>query len=878
MLLGVLILVLTVKGYAQKSPDDVRVTYTAVNKTLPRVLKDLVGISGVNIIYSENKLNKKRKINFQAKKEKLGSILHIVLEPFRMDYEVIGDNIVIVSVRSETFKKDVRISGFIRDERSGEVLPYATLYDAKNNVLIEANENGFYGALVQRKEYRFAVSYIGYRDTIYNAFFGENKIQDLVLKNENTINEIIVTDEKADKIEKFGVDRFNKTHVNHSTFVGGEADINRVIGMSAGVATGADGFGGMSVRGGNYDQNLVLFDGVPIQHSGHALGLVSIFNSNVIQEASLYKSNFPSKYGGRLSSILDIRTREGNYKKLSGEFGLSTLTSKATLEGPIIKDKASFLVSYRRTFADVWIKALSRYQNDINGDEGESSYNFYDFNAKLNFILNKNHKLFFSYYQGKDDFSNYRNALRQIETIKIEDRNRNDLIWGSKIGSLHLYSKWSSQFFSRFMIYGSDWNYESFDFDSYYIDKDSSQSEIYDLEYEWSSIQSLGSRLEMDWLVNGWLNLSFGGSINQQIFNPSGVYKNNINSGSLYPSIPTKDGIAAERSSNELENQEINGFLEAVIQFAPNTSLLLGAHASLYQINDKQYQSIQPRVLFATGSRNARFHVGASNMVQYNSIISSNQLGLPSDLWVTSTDRLKPSDAWIFTLGSSYFSNTGINVSGEVYYKMMNNLLGLDEGGNIPFDGEGNWENFIPNGKAVSYGLELEFMKRFGKYNFRTNYTYSKSTRDFADLNNGMMFDYRYDRTHMFNCNMSANLGSKADVSLNFIYGTGNPATFPTSEIIELETSNGDKYLSIIYSEKNNVRFKDYVRVDLGFNFYTKYKFGKQKFFIGVYNLLNTTNPLFLDIRRNKFDPDVYELQSVSVLPILPAINYSLSF
>ena len=266
-------------------------------------------------------------------------------------------------------------------------------------------------------------------------------------------------------------------------------------------------------------------------------------------------------------------------------------------------------------------------------------------------------------------------------------------------------------------------------------------------------------------------------------------------------------------------------------------------------------------------------------MAQYNQILSDNQLGFPSDLWVTSTDFLKPATSWQAAVGLTFDIRDQFDAGAEVYYRNMDNIISLAEGGVVPFDSEDmQWENSVPRGSGSAYGFETTLQKRFGKLNFNVNYTYSKSTRDFNDLNNGIEFDFRYDRTHMFNCNMRRSLGDFADVSLNFIYGTGNPVTIPTSEIVELTNIEGEKFLSIVYEEKNNVRIRDYLRVDLGFNFYTKYKFGHQKFFIGIYNMTNQRNPLYFDIKRNKFDPNVYELNSISVLPILPAINYSLAF
>lgn len=860
-------------------PDQVLVTYTSINKNLPQVLEDLVALSGVNIIYSEAKLNKTRKVKIQVRKEKLGTVLKLILAPFRMDYELIGDNIVIINKRSEDYKAEIVFNGYIRDKATGETLPYATLYDDDSELGVSANENGFFSIKIPRKEYKFKVSFVGYETVKLEGFFGEDKFKVVELENINTLNEVIITESNnKESSNLIGIENYDKSHLNHATFLGGESDVFRLVGMSSGVSSGADGFGGLSVRGGSYDQNLILLDGVPLHHTGHALGLISVFNSSTIQDAKLYKSGFPSKYGGKLSSILDIRTREGNYKKIGGEVSLSTLASKISLEGPILKDKASFLVSYRRTFADLWIKSLSSYQYDLNQDEGEASYKFSDLNAKVNFKLGKSNTLILSYFNADDKFSNLKDSKKTVEGIRFEDINRENLGWGSNLFSIHLNSQLSKKAFSRLIGYRSNWDYKSYDFDSYNIIREQSISEIYNASLEGSNIENIGARYEVDYMANNKYTLRTGIASIFQKFNPQAAYLNNIKDEFIYPNIINQATLESIASKINISSEEYQFFIDNEIKFG-NTILNLGLHNSYYKVGDKSYLSIQPRISYLVNGDFSSVKFAATKMTQYNQVLSNNQLGFPSDLWITSTDLLRPADGWTYSIGSLLNIDKTFDINVEGYYKIMNGLISLNEGENVPFnDPDKEWERTVARGRGTAYGAEIDLLKRFGETNFNFNYTYSRSNRDFEDLNNGIIFDYKYDRRHMFNGNIIRSLGKKADISLNIVYGKGNPVTIPTSEITEVTNIDGKKFLSIVYSEKNGSNFRDYLRVDIGFNFYTEYSFGKQKFSLGVYNLLNNTNPLYYDVRRNNFDPNVYELHSISILPILPSINYSLTF
>ena len=442
---------------AQVDPQSVIVSYKCINKPLPIVLKELSKSTGVNIVFSESKLKEKKPVTISATNERLVDVLRFILKPSRLTIEIIGNSIAVVSEKFTELDKDFTISGYVKSAGDGEVLPYATVFLNDHSAGVYANEKGFYSFKLKRGNYSIVYSYIGFIEDSLKIFLKRDTTINAQLKTANLLTEVLIEEDLDQTALKYGEDLISRDKIAASLLFAGEADVIKAVNSTAGVSSASDGFGGLSVRGGNYDQNLILFDGVPVQNTGHAFGLISIFNSSVIQDARLIKGGFPARYGGRLSSVLDVKTREGNKKNFNAEISISTIASKAVIEGPIKKDKASFILSYRRTFADPWIREISRYINKSSFSKGETSYFFDDFNAKLNFNITKKHQLILSYYAGRDKLNSTSNSQKISSNIVYTNVNNQDQKWGNGVVSIHLNSQVGNNMFSKLIAYQSIW-------------------------------------------------------------------------------------------------------------------------------------------------------------------------------------------------------------------------------------------------------------------------------------------------------------------------------------------------------------------------------------------------------------------------------------
>ena len=421
---------------SQALPDEVRISYACNNKPLVIVIEEISKRAGVPIVFSSKRISTRRKVTFNPRSnETLGTILTVILSRYKLRYEIVGDQIVIKRDIKSRPLKDAIISGYITDKETGEPLIGANIYTTDKTKGTITNVNGFYSLKFKPSTYRLQFSYVGYKIEREQFYFGKDTVLSLELMPQVLLNDVLITDsntlpeeETSSSEESISLDELNSI-----TSLGGESDIMRTIGFLPGVSSGPDGLGGINIRGGSSDQNLILLDGVPVYNAGHSLGIYSIFNSDIVKSAKIVKGSFPSRYGGRLSSVIDIRTKEGNTKKVSGAVSVSMITSKGYVEGPIGKNGSSFLFSARRTFVDPWMKELTKYLNEQNENEGFANYYFYDLNGKVNFKLGSKTNIMLGSFVGKDDFTNDVLSKRTNEDFSTEQRDRLNWDWGNKV-------------------------------------------------------------------------------------------------------------------------------------------------------------------------------------------------------------------------------------------------------------------------------------------------------------------------------------------------------------------------------------------------------------------------------------------------------------
>lgn len=858
--------------------DEVVISYASKNKPLSLVLNELSDKSGVNIVFSERRIPSNSKVSISAIRQPLGIILKAILSKRKCQYDIIGDEIVVSRVSFRDLNRKLTISGYLSDQKSGELLVGANVFLFDKSKGTQTNEYGFYSLTLPKGTKRMYYSYLGYKQVVEEFYLDEDTLINKELIPDVQLNEITILDDVENQEEPQAVSqsKLNLDRIRTASSLLGEADVIRLVGMMPGVDSGADGLGGMNVRGGSADQNLVLLDGVPIYSPGHALGIFSVFNSNIIKNATLIKGNIPARYGGRLSSVLDVRTREGNNKKLSGDITLSALAIKGSIEGPIGSKGSSYIFSARRTLLDFYIKSITKFQNESNGNTGFSNYNFMDLNGKVNIKLNKNHTLYLSSFFGQDNFETNKDEITIEASTQNIYRSKTNLNWdwGNRVFSAKLVSQYSKKSFGRLTAYYTAFDFDSFELDDFITTTSDSTRRVYKAGYFKSAIKDLGLKYDFDYIANPSNLVRFGVGAIRHDFSPGLVAVNNSDNLVGINDTITPTLVESQIIDTKLKGNELYGYIEDEISLGYGTTINVGAHVNYTFTNNKSYFNIQPRIALLAKWDNAFFKAGLTRMNQYLHLLSSNGLGLPTDVWLPSTDNLGPEKSWIATAGVGYFNSSGFRFGIEGYYKLFDDLTTYNEGGLTKISAGDNWEEILPIGKGKAYGIEVHFDHIIGRTTWNSNYTLAFSDREFEDLNiDGSPFPFRYNRRHNIKLGFLHKITNNTEFTLNWNLSSGNPITEPAGPVIDI---NGE--LIVVYDTKNGGLLPTYHRVDLSFNFYNKHTWGRTKFSVGLYNAFNKNNPFYTDIEPKLVNETAYEVVEFSILPIVPSIAYSISF
>jgi len=859
-------------------PDEVVLTYITKNKPLGAVLQELDRKSGVRINFNPKRIPSNSKVTINAVNQELGIILKAILRERRCTYDIIGNAIVVSRDKLRERDRDLTISGYVKDKSSGEQLVGANVYLFDKSKGTQTNEHGFYSFTMNKGTKRIYISYLGYKQEVSEVFLEKDTTINIDLRPDAELNEIIILDdvENQEEPEATSVNKLNLNRIHTASSLGGESDIIRLVGLMPGVDSGADGVGGMSVRGGSADQNLVLLDGVPIYNINHAIGLFSVFNSNTIKNANLIKGNIPARYAGRLSSVLDVRMRDGNTKRFAGEASLSALAFKGSIEGPIGKNGSSFIIGARRTWLDPWIKNLTEAQNEANSDRGFSTYHFMDLNGKLSLKLNKKHTLYINSFYGNDDFNTNKESRRTNQTTGLSNisETETDWKWGNNLASVRLVSQYNRKAFGRLTAYYTRYNFDSFEKDVFTIDSISQSRRIYKAGYFKSSIADLTAKYDFDYIPNPTHTLRSGAGVTRHSFSPGLVSINNSDNIFDPNEEIIKSRVELQVNEPQLEGWEYFGYVEDEISLGYATTLNIGIHANLSKTGEKSYFSLQPRASFLAKWDNSYFKIGISRMNQYLHLLSSNGLGLPTDVWLPSTDVLGPEKSWLASMGVGYYNSSGIRFGIEGYFKLFDELTTFEEGGISKISSDTNWESRIPVGTGKAYGIETNLDKIIGRSTWNFNYTLAFSFREFEGLTpDEEPFPFRYNRRHNVKLGFLHKITDNTEFTLNWNLSSGNPITVPVDFTIPI---NGA--ITPIYLEKNGGLLPTYHRVDIGFNFYSKYKWGRTKLSLGVYNAFNKSNPFYQDIQNSLGNPEAFEIVQFSILPIIPSLGFSVSF
>jgi hypothetical protein len=759
------------------------------------------------------------------------------------------------------------LSGYVKDAKNGEAIIGAVVSKEGTNIGVATNEYGFYSLSLPVGQHTILVNYIGYNKLVKTIDLTSNLTNNLEMTDASKeLQEVIVSSERADQnitSKEMSVAKLDIKTINKIPALLGEVDVIRSIQLLPGVTTVGEGSSGFNVRGGNVDQNLILLDDAPVYNSSHLFGFFSVFNPDAVKDVKLIKGGIPAEYGGRISSVLDIRMKEGNSKKLAVKGGVGTIFSRLSLEAPIVKDKLSFIIAGRRSYIDVLAKPFLR------ADLKDSKFSFYDLTAKVNWIIDNKNTVFASGYFGKDVFGS----------------NIFGFNWGNRTGTVRWNHVFNSRTFFNLTSFVSNYDYNIF-----------FQSQDKTTKFDWKSkIRNFSARPDFTIFVNDKNTVHLGGQYIYSIVSPGKTVttapdfnSTNMVSNQFFQEISLYG--SNEQKLNDVVNLEY-GLRTTVFQYLgkrdyykfgnsvnATTKPVLDTLSSKAGEVIQQYIVPEPRfsiVRKLNGSSSIK--ASYNRMAQYIHLSSTTAAPTPLDVWTPSTNNIKPQIGDQMAVG--YFKNFDDNMyetSIETYYKIMQNQIDYVRRADVLLNGL--YEGEILQGNGRAYGAELYIKKAKGKFTGWISYTLSRTERRVDSISKAQWYRTRFDRPHVLNLVANYEISKRWDLSANFVYQSGTPGTFLTDQYPIQGNSVPHNALDV----RNNFRIPDYHRLD----FSATYSFKKNdvrrfqhKLVFSIYNAYNRRNAYSVYFRNNSDNPQINEAVRFSVIgSIVPAVTYNFEF
>ncbi len=757
------------------------------------------------------------------------------------------------------------ISGYVREKGSQESLPGVAVVNMKSKLGTVTNNYGFYSITLVSDTVDFYVSYVGYQP--FRAKFLLDKDTSITVDlSVVELNTVVITAEETERIsEGTQMSQISIPIEQIKTIPAllGEKDVLKVVQLMPGVHSGSEGSSGFYVRGGGADQNLIILDDATVYNAYHLFGFFSIFNGDALKSVELTKGGFPARHGGRLSSVLEMQMKEGNKQEFHGEAGIGLISSRATFEGPIIKGKSSFLVSGRRTYIDALIYPFL-------SEENKFGYFFHDFNAKLNYVVNPNNKLYLSGYFGKDKFyAKFKTSADEFDKAQMG--------WGNATATLRWNHLWTDQLFSN----------TSFIFTNYKLEigyEENYNGDLFSLNYS-SGIRDFSIKHDFDFAPDPNHFVKFGAISTYHRFSPSAI---------VVKSSYEPDNFI---SQNILEAYESGIYIEDDWTMTSRLKVNLGLRVSHFFTQKKHYLRPEPRIAARFMlDENSSVKASFAMMNQYLHLLSNTGIGLPTDLWVPATKNVSPQKSWQVAAGYARdIPEHKLMVSAEVYYKKSEDVLGYKDGASFLLVNEVNlegvdeipWEKNVTSGQGWSYGFEFLVQKKLGKFTGWVGYTLSWTQLQFDSLNFGKKFYARYDRRNDISVVGMYKINDHITLSATWVFGTGSAITLPLAEYtvqehdpISGQTTTPLNYYTWFvndYGEKNSFRMAPYHRMDIGVQFHKKMKHWERTFELSFYNLYNRKNPFFYYIGYDAIT-NQRRLKQVSLFPIIPSVSWNIKF
>ena len=751
------------------------------------------------------------------------------------------------------------ISGYIKDASNGEVLIGATVFIKENKAGAASNIYGFYSIATSPGKYTLVYSYVGYITKEISVDVSENMKIDMELASDSKeIEEVVIKGERANanvSRPEMSVAKLEMKSIKQIPALMGEVDVIKAIQMLPGVQATSEGSSGFSVRGGSSDQNQILLDEAVVFNASHLMGFFSVFNNDAIKDVRLYKGDIPAMYGGKLSSILDVRMKDGNSKKFSGTGGIGIISSRLTLEGPIIKDKTTFIVSGRRTYADMFLPLAK------DPDLRKNKLYFYDFNMKLSHTFNENNRLYISGYFGKDVFkSNFAYFGFGNQTLTMR--------WN------HLFS--SKLFLNTSLIYSS-YNYKL------------GTQEGNPNSFKWTSdLKNYTTKLDFTYFFTNSNTVKFGLTSSYQFFDPATA--KGVGSESMMGEFKVARNYGLDHAAYVSNEQVVNHWL--TLKYGVRLSAYQRMGAANIQHYDENHENVGEthyntgkvvKTFFNWEPRlGAQFMIDDNNSVkasysrtaQYLHLASNSNAGTPLDVWFPSGPNVKPQLADQYAAG--YFRNLFNNVietSLEFYYKDMRNVVDFKDNAELFLNKD--MEAEIRVGKSYSYGAEVFFKVNGEKLSGWVSYTYSKTRRKINGINNNNWFPAFYDKPHNVSVVLSYDISMRITFAANWVYATGAPITVPVGRAVV-----GNNIVPV-YSARNAARMPDYHRLDVSLTIKNKKKVDRHwesEWNISMYNAYGRKNAWAINFVADKDNPNVTYAEKTYLFTFLPSITYNFKF
>ncbi len=762
--------------------------------------------------------------------------------------------LLTISIKAQT---NYTISGYVKDTKTGEELIGATVFIKELQATgTTTNAYGYYSITIPEGNYTITAQFIGYGPQSIQITLTQNTKQNFNITEKVTeLEEVVITSERKDgNITKnlMGVEKINMQEIKNIPVIFGEKDILKTLQLLPGVKSAGEGNSGFYVRGGNADQNLILLDEATVYNASHLLGFFSVFNADAIKDVTLYKGSQPAEYGGRLSSVLDIRMKEGNNKEYSVEGGIGAISSRLKIEGPVSRDKGSFTIAGRRSYADMFLK-LSK-----DSALSERKLYFYDLNAKFNYRINDNNRIFLSGYFGKD-------VLAFGSQMGVD--------WGNVTGTLRWNHLYSAQIFSNTSLIYSNYDYNII------TNLAGTDGEII------SRIQDYNFKQDFQYFPNTKNKFKFGfNTIYHKIIPGAITTQSDLAISQL--NLPHKQALDnALYFTHEYKLSENINF-DYGLRFTSFSALgpgdfytynALGETIDTASYNNgefaKSYFSIEPR--FAANfllNEQSSLKASYSRNTQNLHLLSNSTSGNPTDLWIPSSNNVKPEIADQLSLG--YFRNFKENMfefSTEVYYKYLQNQIDYKDGAELRFNE--NVESQLLFGTGRAYGIELFLKKKYGRFNGWIGYTLAKTEKKIEGINNGSYYPAKQDRTHDISVVGIYEISKKWTISATWVYYTGNAVTFPSGKYeIAGQVVN-------YYTERNGYRMPDYHRLDLGATWQKKKtdKF-ESSWNFSLYNAYGRENAYSITFQEDPDDPTKTQAVQTTLFRWVPSVTYNFKF